>query len=100
MLALLRSRPGTVISRSHQVQAPARRINPGPRQASLIPGVPYYSEEWEKAFADYDPERAEAYLDEMGLTERDRDGFRLRPDGKTLSLTIYLSGWGPGVDAR
>ena len=70
-----------------------------PRQASLIPGVPYYSEEWEKAFADYDPERAEAYLDEMGLTERDRDGFRLRPDGKTLALTIYLSGWGPGVDA-
>lgn len=61
-----------------------------PRQASFVSGTPYFSGEWEKAYAEYDPERANAFLDEMGLTERDKEGFRLRPDSKTLSLTIEL----------
>ncbi|MBC7320236.1 ABC transporter substrate-binding protein, partial [bacterium] len=59
-----------------------------PRQASLIPQVPYYSSEWEKAWAEYDPKRANAMLDEIGLSKRDKDGYRLRPDGKRLSITI------------
>jgi len=62
-----------------------------PRQASLISSSPYYSKEWEEAYAEYNPKRANALLDELGLTNRDRDGFRLRPDGKTLSLTILAS---------
>ncbi len=59
-----------------------------PRQASLIPEVPYYSPEWEKAWAEYDPDKANVMLDEIGLSERDRDGYRLHPDGKRLELTI------------
>ncbi|NPV81803.1 MAG: ABC transporter substrate-binding protein [Firmicutes bacterium] len=70
-----------------------------PRQASLIPGVPYYSKEWEKAYAEYDPEKANKLLDEMGLTNRDKQGFRLRPDGKTLALTIeYTARFGPWTE--
>ena len=59
-----------------------------PRQASLIKGVKYYDPEWEKAYAEYDPERANKLLDEMGLTKRDSEGYRLRPDGKRLEITI------------
>jgi len=43
-------------------------------------------DEWTRAWAEHDPARANALLDEMGLTPRDADGFRLRPDGKRLSL--------------
>jgi len=65
-----------------------------PRQASFVKGTPYYSEEWEKAYAEYDPERANAFLDEMGLRWDKDHEYRLRPDGKTLSLTVELTeGW-------
>jgi peptide/nickel transport system substrate-binding protein len=37
---------------------------------------------------DYDVDRANALLDEMELGERGSDGYRLRPDGEQLSLTI------------
>ena len=43
-------------------------------------------EEWARSFADHDPARANALLDEMGLAKRDAEGFRLRPDGARLSL--------------
>lgn len=36
----------------------------------------------------HDPERANRLLDEVGLTERDGAGFRLRPDGQRLKFTI------------
>ncbi len=58
-----------------------------PWQASFVPGVPYYDEEWAKAYVEYDPKKAEALLDEMGL-KKGPDGIRLRPDGKKLSLNI------------
>ena len=59
-----------------------------PRQASLISQSPYYDPEWEIAYTEYDPERANKLLDEMGLTQRDREGYRLRPDGETLAMTM------------
>jgi peptide/nickel transport system substrate-binding protein len=59
-----------------------------PRQCSLISGVAFYDPEWEKMWAEYDPKKANELLDKIGLNKRDRDGFRLRPDGKTLALTI------------
>jgi len=42
--------------------------------------------------------KANEYLDKMGLTKRDKDGFRLRPDGKTLILTIEYSGDRPYME--
>ena len=38
----------------------------------------------------YDVEKANALLDEMGLTKRDADGYRLRPDGKPLLIPIEV----------
>ena len=69
-----------------------------PRQASIISGAPFYDPEWEKAYAEYDPKKANEYLDKMGLTKRDKDGFRLRADGKTLILTIEYSGDRPYME--
>ena len=62
-----------------------------PRQASLISGVAFYDPEWEKMWAEYDPNRANEILDKMGLKKRDKDGFRLRPDGKTLAVTVEFA---------
>lgn len=63
-----------------------------PAQATTWRGSPYYEEEFEKPYIDYDPDRANRILDEMGLDKRDKDGYRLRPDGKrlTLGLTYYV----------
>jgi len=59
-----------------------------PRQATVLPDTSYYKEEWGKAYAQYDPDEAKRLLDEAGLTKRDKDGFRLRSDGKTLLLLV------------
>ncbi len=70
-----------------------------PKQAAVIPQCPYYKPEYERAYADYDPTMANQLLDNIGLTERDKDGFRLRPDGKTLAVTIeYTPLFGPWTD--
>jgi peptide/nickel transport system substrate-binding protein len=59
-----------------------------PRAAAPLPNSSYYKEAWGKAYADYDPNRAGRFLDEMGLDKKDADGFRLRSDGETLMLII------------
>lgn len=59
-----------------------------PRQATVINVSPLYKESYAKAYAEHNPKEANRLLDEIGLTKRDKDGYRLRPDGKTLSLTI------------
>ena len=45
-------------------------------------------EAWMRADADFDLDRANALLDEMQLTERDKAGYRLRPDGERLEIVM------------
>ena len=47
-----------------------------------------YVEEVDQAFVDYDPARANAMLDSVGMSARDADGYRLRPDGEEFTLII------------
>lgn len=64
-----------------------------PRQAapcSLSP-LSKILPDWADYYADYDPERANKLLDEMGLTEKNSEGFRLRPDGEPLSIRFVTS---------
>ncbi|ADA66781.1 extracellular solute-binding protein family 5 [Thermotoga petrophila RKU-10] len=63
-----------------------------PRQASLVSGSPYFDPEWEKAYAEYDPDRANKLLDEMGLKWDDKHEYRLLPDGRPLRFTITVTG--------
>lgn len=59
--------------------------------AQLDPGreSPHHHPPLFHAFTEHDPSRANALLDELGLTRRDSDGFRCRPDGGRL--TFYLT---------
>lgn len=59
-----------------------------PRQFTLHPSSQYYNPEWAESYAEYDPAAANALLDQMRLTQRDDDGFRLMPDGRRLGFTI------------
>jgi peptide/nickel transport system substrate-binding protein len=59
-----------------------------PMAATAHPRSPYYKEEYANAYIEYDPEKANRLLDEMGLTERDSEGYRLLPDGRRFELTL------------
>jgi peptide/nickel transport system substrate-binding protein len=69
-----------------------------PTQVSPFPSSPFYWEEQAQNMLEHDPDRANEILDEMGLTERDGDGYRLRPNGERLSITFsyapIFGSWG------
>jgi peptide/nickel transport system substrate-binding protein len=53
--------------------------------------VDFVTEEHKTAFIEYDPDGANALLDEMGLTDQDGDGFRDRFDGSNLTLDLQFA---------
>jgi len=61
-----------------------------PAQAAPIEESPYYEYgvEYGKTAVEYDLDRANRLLDELGLSKRDAEGFRLRPDGKPIALHV------------
>ena len=61
-----------------------------PSQAAPIKESPYYQygREYGRTAIEYDLDKANRMLDELGLTKRGVDGYRLRPDGKPIALTI------------
>jgi len=61
-------------------------------QMCPMPNSKYFKEKYATAWAQYDPALANQMLDEMGLDERDGDGFRLRPDGERLKFNIEHPG--------
>ncbi len=73
-----------------------------PRAAALHPAVSFYKPEWGERhpYARFDPDAAAALLDEMGLNERDADGFRLGPDGNKFSVMIQHTGEVPSWEAQ
>ena len=55
-------------------------------------GVPWYSDDfWNEYVSTYDVERANQMLDDLGLTERDSDGYRLLPSGDRITLNVETS---------
>jgi peptide/nickel transport system substrate-binding protein len=59
---------------------------------TVLPQSPLYKPEYRDNWATYDPERANALLDEIGLTERSTDGLRLLPDGRPMELVVETAG--------
>lgn len=49
-------------------------------------------------FSQYDVERANALLDEMGLTERDGEGYRLGPDGNNFTILLEHAAHAPDLE--
>src|SRR5690606_32584709 len=59
--------------------------------ASLCPAntPPYFnSDRWDEEWAAFDPEQANQILDEIGLDQRDGEGYRLLPSGERLVLRL------------
>lgn len=59
-----------------------------PTQATVNRSASFYDPKWSEAYAQYDPAMANSLLDEMGLTQKNAEGFRLRPDGRVLEIVI------------
>jgi peptide/nickel transport system substrate-binding protein len=62
------------------------------RQCAPLPNSPFYHEAAAKNYVEYDPDAANALLDEMGMTDRDDEGFRLAPDGEPFAITLEIIG--------
>ena len=59
-----------------------------PAQYTTDSGAAFYDEAWSQSYAAYDPEGAKAKLDEMGMTDRDGDGWREAPGGEEFILDL------------
>jgi peptide/nickel transport system substrate-binding protein len=57
-----------------------------PSQSFPGKGTPWYVEQYSQLFINYYPKEANHLLDEIGLTKKDSEGYRLRPDGKRLTI--------------
>jgi peptide/nickel transport system substrate-binding protein len=62
---------------------------------SVLPESPLYKPQFQQAYADFDLARANKLLDEMGLTQRDDEGFRLLPDGRSFTIVVDTAGQVP-----
>ena len=63
-----------------------------PGAMTVLPRSPFFDQANREAWATYDIEQANALLDEMGLTERDKYGTRLLPDGRPMELVVETAG--------
>ncbi|WP_342242113.1 ABC transporter substrate-binding protein [Inquilinus sp. OTU3971] len=63
-----------------------------PSQNTVLPQSPYYDEALATEWATFDLGKANALLDEIGLTKRDGDGIRLMPNGKRLEIVVESAG--------
>ncbi|WP_417260704.1 ABC transporter substrate-binding protein [Celeribacter sp.] len=61
-----------------------------PAQTAPQPVSPLYNEKMAKQFTEYDPDKANEYLDKV-LPEKDDEGFRLGPDGERFSLVFMVA---------
>ncbi|MGE0745087.1 MAG: ABC transporter substrate-binding protein [Rhodospirillales bacterium] len=59
---------------------------------TVLPQSPLYRKEYREAWTQFDLKRANALLDEIGLTRRDSRGVRLLPDGRPMEIVIETAG--------
>jgi peptide/nickel transport system substrate-binding protein len=59
---------------------------------TVLPQSPLYKPEYRDEWAQFDLAKANALLDEIGLTKRSADGLRLLPDGRPMDLVIETAG--------
>ncbi len=64
-----------------------------PRQVTAHPSSSYFEPEYATAYTEYDPDRARALLDEVGLADVDGDGLREYADGTQLTITLEFYDW-------
>ena len=62
------------------------------RANAALEESPFYDKDNATAHARFDPQAANALLDEIGLTERNPAGTRLLPDGRPLEIIVETAG--------
>ncbi|MEM7119965.1 MAG: ABC transporter substrate-binding protein [Pseudomonadota bacterium] len=62
---------------------------------TVLPLSPLYDEAYRSQWANFDLAEANRLLDEIGLTERDSQGYRLLPDGRPLQIIVETAGEDP-----
>lgn len=73
-----------------------------PQQCTISPQAWHFAsaegqaifKEWQQSDAQYDPELAESYFDEIGFVDADGDGWRDLPSGAAFELIIDFADWG------
>ena len=63
-----------------------------PGANTVLPQSPLYKPEYTTAWSTLDIDQANSLLDEMGLTKRSDDNFRLLPDGRPMVVIVDTSG--------
>ena len=63
-----------------------------PSNNTILDQSPLHRLEYDAHCVNYDVDRANALLDELGLIERDDRGIRLLPDGRPLELIVETAG--------
>ena len=61
---------------------------------TVLPSSPLFRPAYRSAWARFDPAKANALLDEIGLTGRGSDGYRLLPDGRPLEIIVEAASEG------
>ncbi len=59
---------------------------------TVLADSPLFKPEYQTSWAEFDIDKANALLDELGLTDRDSKGLRLLPNGKPMEIIIQSSG--------
>jgi len=59
-----------------------------PAQSPIVPHTSGYDPAFKSEMGEFDPQRANALLDAYGWGQRDAEGFRLQPQGESLTLEV------------
>ena len=59
---------------------------------AILPESPLFEPRYRTAWSQHDPDLANRLLDEAGLSDRDDDGYRLLPDGRTAQIIVETAG--------
>ncbi|WP_421709726.1 ABC transporter substrate-binding protein [Algihabitans sp.] len=59
---------------------------------AVLPASPLHAQDHRGAWAQFDPDAANALLDEVGLSERNGAGVRLLPDGRPMEIVVETAG--------
>jgi ABC-type dipeptide/oligopeptide/nickel transport system permease component len=62
-----------------------------PAQCAPGPASYFYEPSLFKSFTEYDPDKANRLLDDIGLTQRDYEGYRTFSDGSRMTFYLNLS---------
>ncbi len=59
---------------------------------TVLPSSPLYRKKFQTNWSGFDTAKANALLDEIGLTERNDDDIRLLPDGRPIEIIVETAG--------